>query len=106
VRYENISELPKSVRNLPRQAKTVYMKAFNSAWEEGAGEEDASCEKAAHEAAWDAVKLEYEKDEETGEWVKIGETSGSKRSRHIIRHRHKKGDQVGISASHKESAHA
>lgn len=104
--YENISDLPKSVRNLPRPAKTIYMKAFNSAWDECAGEEDASFEKAAHEAAWDAVKLEYEKDEESGEWVKIGEASGSKRSRHTIKHRQKKSEHVNISNSHKESAHA
>ncbi len=90
MRYENISELPKSVRNLPRQAKTVYMKAFNSAWEEGAGEEDASCEKAAHEAAWDAVKLEYEKDEETGEWERIGEHPESRSSQYMHRQRIRK----------------
>jgi cation transport regulator len=87
--YENISDLPKSVRNLPRQAKAIYMKAFNSAWEECAGEDEASCEKAAHEAAWNAVKLEYEKDEETGEWEKIGDEPTSKFPHHMHRQHRK-----------------
>lgn len=87
--YESISELPKSVRNLPGRAKTLYMKAFNSAWEENDEIQDASREKVSHETAWSAVKLEYEKDEETGEWVKTGEDTG-KRSRHAQRHRRTK----------------
>ena len=84
--YENISELPKSVRNLPSRAKALYMKAFNSFWEEYDVNDDAARERASHEAAWSAVKEQYEKDDETGEWVKSEEASG-KRSRHVIRHR-------------------
>ncbi len=87
--YESISELPKSVRNLPARAKTLYMKAFNSAWEENGEMRNASREKVSHETAWSAVKLEYEKDEDTGEWVKIGEAAG-KHSRHALRHRKSK----------------
>jgi cation transport regulator len=87
--YESISELPKSVRNLPSRAKTLYMKAFNSAWEENDLMQDASREKVSHESAWSAVKLEYEKDKNTSEWVKIGETAG-KHSRHALRHRKSK----------------
>ncbi len=87
--YESISELPKSVRNLPSHAKAVYMKAFNSSWEDYDLTDDAAREKASHEAAWSAVKEQYEKDDETGEWVKIGEITG-KRSRHVIRHRKSK----------------
>ena len=83
--YESISELPKSVRNLPRHAKTLYMKAFNSAWGAGVTGDDSSRDKAAHDAAWEAVKSEYEKDE-AGEWVKIGEMRPAA-SRHIQRHR-------------------
>ncbi len=87
MQYEDISELPKSVRNLPSRAKTIYMKAFNGAWDECDDIEDESArEKASHEAAWSAVKEQYEKDEETGEWVKIDEIVG-KRSRHAVRHR-------------------
>jgi len=77
--YESISELPKSVRNLPRHAKTIYMKAFNSAWSADGTGNDSARDKAAHEAAWETVKSEYE-------WVKIGEAR-SAASRHLQRHR-------------------
>jgi cation transport regulator len=100
--YESTSELPKMVRNLPSRAKTIYMKAFNSAWEEGDEPEgEIAREKAAHEAAWAAVRLEYEKDEETGEWVKLGDSLG-RRSRHAQRHRRK---SAGTAAS-QARAHA
>ncbi len=96
--YESTNELPKMVRNLPSRAKSIYMKAFNSAWEEcGESEGDMDREKAAHEAAWAAVKLEYEKDEETGEWVKLGESTG-KRSRHAQRHRRKSAGTIASQA--------
>ena len=63
------------------------MPAFNGAWDECDDIEDEEArEKASHEAAWSAVKEQYEKDEETGEWVKIDEIAG-KRSRHAVRHR-------------------
>ncbi|MBP7069662.1 MAG: ChaB family protein [Methanothrix sp.] len=84
--YESTSELPKSVRNLPSRAKILYLKAFNSSWEEMEEVEEAARERASHEAAWSAVKEQYEKDDETGEWVKSEEMSG-KRSRHVMRHR-------------------
>jgi cation transport regulator len=84
--FESISELPKSVRNLPSRAKALYMKAYNSCWEDLESTEDADREKASHEAAWSAVKEQYEKDDETGEWVKTGEMIG-KRPRHAMRHR-------------------
>ena len=85
--YENINELPKSVRNLPSRAKTIYLKAFNGAWDEYAdAEDDLAREKGSHEAAWSAVKEQYKKDEETGEWVKIEDAVG-RRTRHVARHR-------------------
>jgi cation transport regulator ChaB len=62
--FESISELPKSVRNLPSRAKALYMKAYNGCWED----------------------LESTEDDETGEWVKSEEVAG-RRSRHVIRHR-------------------
>ncbi|NMC10934.1 MAG: hypothetical protein GYA39_08185 [Methanothrix sp.] len=99
--YKSISELPKSVRNLPSRAKSLYMKAFNSFWEDYDVTDDAAREKASHEAAWSAVKEQYEKDEETGEWVKIGEMIG-KRSRHVMRHRK---SRIGGLAS-QDKAHA
>jgi cation transport regulator len=84
--YESISELPKSVRNLPSRAKALYMKAYNGCWDDLESADDAAREKASHEAAWSAVKDQYEKDDETGEWVKSDEVAG-RRSRHVIRHR-------------------
>lgn len=102
MQYESISDLPKIVRNLPKPAKTLYLKAFNNAWDEYAEiENDASHEKAAQEAAWSAVKGEYEKDEDTGEWVKIGAETGSGKSRHSQRHRRNRG-----SAATQPGAHA
>jgi cation transport regulator len=99
--YESISELPKSVRNLPSRAKTIYLKAFNSAWEENYDVDDETArDKASHEAAWSAVKGQYEKDEETGDWVKMGDMTG-KRSRHTIKHRRSRSP-----GSAQEKAHA
>lgn len=99
--YQSINELPKSVRNLPSRAKTIYLKAFNRAWEENDDLlKDSAKEKISHEAAWSAVKLEYEKDSDSGEWVKIGEETG-KYSRHSPRHRKSKsgGANVQIKAN-------
>ena len=92
MQYESINNLPKIVRNLPKPAKTLYLKAFNSAWDEYAqSENEVLREKAAQEAAWSAVKGEYEKDEDTGAWVKIGDETGSGKSRHSLRHRRNRG---------------
>ena len=61
--YENLTDLPDSVRrNLPKHAQEIYRAAYNSA-EEQYGEESR-----AHRVAWSAVEKKYEKDEE-GEWV-------------------------------------
>jgi len=87
--YKDISELPKSVRNLPSRAKTLYMKAFNGFWDDYDVADEAAREKASHEAAWSAVKEQYQKDDDTGDWVKIEEMMG-RRSRHTIRHRKSK----------------
>jgi cation transport regulator ChaB len=88
--YESINELPKSVRNLPSRAKALYMKAFNSTWEEyGDLEDEVARDRASHESAWSTVKEQYVKDEDTGEWVKIDKQTG-RRSRHSLRHRRSK----------------
>ena len=61
--YENLTDLPDSVRrNLPKHGREIYRAAYNSA-EEQYGEESR-----AHRVAWSAVEKKYEKDEE-GEWV-------------------------------------
>jgi len=92
LQYESINDLPKIARNLPKPAKNLYLKAFNSAWDEyGEAENESSREKSAQDAAWSAVKGEYEKDEDSGEWVKIGSEAGSVKSRHSQRHRRNRG---------------
>jgi len=101
VPYESINELPKSVRNLPSRAKSLYMKAFNCTWEEyGDLEDEVACDKASHESAWSAVKEQYAKDGDTGEWVKIDKLTG-RRSRHPQKHRRSKN-----SGSAQPKAHA
>ncbi len=61
--YDDLSDLPDSVRNnLPRHAQEIYRAAYNSA-EEQYGEEER-----AHRVAWSAVENKYEKNDQ-GNWV-------------------------------------
>jgi cation transport regulator len=61
--YDNLSDLPDSVRNnLPKHAQEIYRAAYNSA-EKQYGEEDR-----AHRVAWSAVENKYEKNDQ-GNWV-------------------------------------
>ncbi len=62
--YENLTDLPESVRNhLPKHAQEIYRAAFNHAWEEYSHDEDIS-----HRVAWSAVKKKYIKDKLSHEW--------------------------------------
>lgn len=64
--YDKTSELPDSVRdNLPDGAQEIYLKAFNSAWDEYSDRDDRDA--TAHKVAWSAVKQSYEKRD--GAWV-------------------------------------
>lgn len=59
--YNNVNDLPDSVRNvLPQHAQEIYKEAFNSAYQEykDPGEDR---EEVAHKVAWSAVKTKYEK---------------------------------------------
>jgi cation transport regulator len=61
--YDNLSDLPDSVRNnLPEHAQEIYRAAYNSA-EDQYGEEER-----AHRVAWSAVENKYEKNDQ-GNWV-------------------------------------
>jgi cation transport regulator len=63
VPYENLSDLPDSVRNnLPKHAQEIYRAAYNSA-EDQCGEEER-----AHRVTWSAVENKYEKNDK-GNWV-------------------------------------
>jgi cation transport regulator len=71
--YENLSDLPESVKaNLPKHAQEIYLAAYNNAWEQYRKPEDrrdeASREETAHKVAWAAVKQQYEK--KGDEWRK------------------------------------
>lgn len=73
--YRDIGELPESVRDsLPEQAQEIYLAAYNNATGQYADPKKrrgkASLEEVAHRVAWSAVKKEYRKDRETGEWKK------------------------------------
>ena len=70
--YQNESELPRGVReHLPRHAREIYLKAFNSAWKQYADPKKRqggdSREETAHKVAWGAVERVYAKDE-AGRW--------------------------------------
>jgi cation transport regulator len=71
--YRDIGELPAGVRHsLPQHAQEIYLAAYNNAWEEYADPKkrrgNASLEEVARRVAWAAVKKEYQKDSETGQW--------------------------------------
>lgn len=71
--YSKLSELPTGVKdNLPKHAQEIYLKAYNSAYEQYKAPEDRqgddSREEVAHKVAWSAVKEKYKKDEDSGNW--------------------------------------
>lgn len=73
--YEYVEELPESIQNsLPEHAQEIYLAAFNNAFEQyrdpDKRRDKASLEEVAHRVAWAAVKKDYRKDRETGEWKK------------------------------------
>jgi cation transport regulator len=76
--YKSLDELPEGVKdNLPKHAQEIYLAAYNSAYEQYDLPEERrgidTREETAHKVAWSAVKNSYEKDEETGNWVKSKE---------------------------------
>jgi len=64
-------ELLSVVEARTRQAKDIYLAAFNHAWEEYKNPEDRrgdeSREEVAHKVAWAAVKQKYQKSGD--DWV-------------------------------------
>ena len=68
--YNNISELPDSIKNnLPKEAQQIFMAAFNNAFED-------NDEETSIKIAWSAVKNVFEQDED-GNWIKKEENSFS-----------------------------
>ncbi|HEX6819982.1 MAG TPA: ChaB family protein [Ktedonobacterales bacterium] len=71
--YQTSENLPSSVRDhLPPHAQDIFVHAFNGAWSEYADPNKRrggeTREEAAFRVAWAAVKHEYEKNEQTGQW--------------------------------------
>lgn len=71
--YKHTAELPDSIRNsLPADAQQVYMKVFNSAWEQyeadGDIEGQEEMQATVHQVAWEAVHEKYE--QVNGHWEK------------------------------------
>lgn len=61
--YSSINDLPEQVNSLPKKAKEIWMKAFNTV------EKQYDKEETAIKTAWSAVKNEYKKDAD-GNWIK------------------------------------
>ena len=71
--YQDISDLPKAIKNhLPVHAQEIFRAAFNNAWDEYKDAQKrkgkASQEETAHKVAWAAVKKHYVKSGE--KWQK------------------------------------
>ncbi len=71
--YRTRHDLPLKLQEiLPEHAQDIFVKSFNSAWEEhlkNANHPDASQEEVAFRIAWSAVKRKYSKDKRTGKWI-------------------------------------
>jgi cation transport regulator len=73
--FKKIQDLPSAVReHLPEHAEKIFLKAFNSAWDQydlpEERRDDASREETAFKVAWAAVKKVYKKNQQTGLWEK------------------------------------
>ena len=72
--YDNHKDLPESVQNaLPPEGQSIYLAAFNNAWDEYKDADDRrgnqSREEVSHKVAWSAVKQKYHKND-NDMWVK------------------------------------
>lgn len=70
--YTSTEDLPEQVRaHLPRYAQRIYVRAFNSAWDEykkpTSRRTNEGREEVAHKVAWNAVKQKYHRDDD-GTW--------------------------------------
>jgi len=75
--YKTNSDLPDSVRNaLPAAAQTIFREVYNTAWDEYKDPEKRrgheSREEVSNKVAWNAVKQQFEKDEDSGKWKPRG----------------------------------
>jgi cation transport regulator len=70
--YKELSDLPKTVtEHLPKHGQEIYLKAFNSAFQEYKDpkkRQTSSHEETAYKVAWTAVKKIYKKS--GSKWIK------------------------------------
>ncbi len=72
--YSGRQSLPQAIQiNLPKHGQEIYLKAYNSAWDNYKNAKDrkygSSREETAHRVAWSAVKQSYTKNSK-GNWHK------------------------------------
>jgi cation transport regulator len=83
--YETVKQLPVTIRDvLPDQAKEIYRKAYNQAWEEYDQDAHMGLDQRglAHQQAWMAVKHDYVFD--LDQWHRRGETVEKEKSKGIF----------------------
>jgi cation transport regulator len=83
MRYENRSDLPRTIRDvLPEPGQDIYLRAYQKAWDmytEGQGY--LSRDVMAHQQGWTALQHEYVQDQGTGKWRRIGEAPTKEKAR-------------------------
>jgi len=73
--FEDVEDLPERVKaHLPTHAQHIFMKSFDNAIEHyqhpaKRRSESDNPRRVAYAVAWNAVKMKYHKDPDTGEWV-------------------------------------
>lgn len=73
--YASIQDLPFVCRlNLPEEAQKTYRDAFNRAWRTAADFQ------SAQRTAWAEVRKEFQRDQESGKWVRASSAVPSPRS--------------------------
>jgi len=75
--YSSLSDLPKSVKRLPKHAQEIYLAVFNNASDE------YDTEALAHATAWSQVKKQYKKSD-SGKWVKKKKTASLDQEARVI----------------------
>lgn len=95
-RYETLEDLPKELkRNLPKEARELYLAVHRRTWEECRMDGNSSEKKladTAHDAAMLAVEEKFEKDQ-NGQWK--NEPIGEKVDADIIDHQGKRKGSEG-----------
>lgn len=70
--YKTTKDLPVQLNHLPEHAKSIFLHAFNNAWDEYSDpskrKSGSSHEETAFRVAWAAVKKKYKKDKDNN-WI-------------------------------------